>query len=61
MPFIATCFEASDNYQLQEMTTLHGLTRQYYHAVTTCRRICEMYARTCFVLFLCSVFTFCNV
>jgi hypothetical protein len=43
MSFVANCFglarPSSGNYQLEEITTLHGLTRQYYHAVTARRRI----------------------
>jgi hypothetical protein len=36
MSFIATSSgltrPSSGNYQLEEITTLHGLTRQYYHS-----------------------------
>jgi hypothetical protein len=42
MSFVVTCFgltrSSSGNYQLEEITTLHGLTRQYYHALTARRR-----------------------
>jgi hypothetical protein len=30
---------SSGNYQLEEITTLHGLTRQYYQVVTARHRI----------------------
>jgi hypothetical protein len=65
MSSVATCFgltrPSSVNYQLEEMTTLHGLTRQYYHAVTARRRIWEMYARTFLMLFLCTAFRLCSL
>jgi hypothetical protein len=41
---------SSGNYQLGEITKLHGLTRQDYHDVTACRRISEIYARTSLTL-----------
>jgi hypothetical protein len=45
MSFVATCFSltrpSSGNYQLEEITTLQGLTRQYYHAVSARCRIWE--------------------
>jgi hypothetical protein len=31
----------SGNSQLEDITTLHGVTRQYYHAVSARRRIRE--------------------
>jgi hypothetical protein len=38
MSFVATCFgvtkPSSGNYHLEEITALHGLMRQYYHALT---------------------------
>jgi hypothetical protein len=53
--FVAPCFSltrpSSGNYQLEEITTLHGLMHQYYHAVTACCRIWEMYGRTSLMLF----------
>jgi hypothetical protein len=50
MSFLATCFDltrpSSVKYQLEEITTMYGLTRQYYHAVTARHRIWEIYAWT---------------
>jgi hypothetical protein len=60
MSFVATRFgltrPSSGNYQLEEITTLYGLTRQYYQAVTARHHIWEMYARTSLMLFLCTAF-----
>jgi hypothetical protein len=73
MSFVATCFgltkPSSCNYQLEEITALHWLTRQYYHAVTarlravtaSTARIWEMYTRTSLMLVVCTVFTLCSV
>jgi hypothetical protein len=45
MSFVSTCFglmkSSSSNYQLEEITRRHGLARQYYHALTACRRVRE--------------------
>jgi hypothetical protein len=65
MSFAATCFgltrPSSGIYQLVEIITLYGLTRQYYHAVTARRRVWEMYARTSLTLPLCTAFTLCSL
>jgi hypothetical protein len=65
MSFAATCLglrkTSSSNYQLEEITTLHGLTRQYYHAITACHRVWEMYARTSITLLSCTAFTLCSL
>jgi hypothetical protein len=43
MSFVAMCFgftrPPSGIYQLEEITTLHGLMREYYHAVSARRHI----------------------
>jgi hypothetical protein len=48
MSFVAICFgitrPLSGYYKLEELTTLHGLTRQYYHTVSARRHIREMYS-----------------
>jgi hypothetical protein len=65
LSFVATCFgltrPSSGKYQLEEITTLHGLTLQYYHFVTAHRRIGEMYARTSLMLISCAAFTLCSL
>jgi hypothetical protein len=65
MSFVTTCFgltrPSSGNFQLEKITTLHGFTRHYFHAVTARRRIWEIYARTSLTLFLCTAFTLCSL
>jgi hypothetical protein len=54
MSFVATCFgltgPSSGNYQLEEISTLHGNTRQYYRAVYARRhiRVCMLVLPSCY-------------
>jgi hypothetical protein len=62
--FVATCLSltrpSSGNCHFDEITALHGLMRQYYHADTACLHIWEIYARTSLMLLLRTAFTLCS-
>jgi hypothetical protein len=50
MSFIDTCFavkrSSSGSNWFEEITTMHGLKPQHFHAVTACRRILQIHARS---------------